>query len=299
MSSYKRKGWGISDQEFFRLETEVPREVEDSTEILKTKLPLDFIEKRKGTSYLPFELFAEIKKYFGGFKIFDLVKSSISEYEKEFEEKYRLATDKQLCIKNEKNELIQKYEYEFIKDWEYTSVIDLISYRNFLEEGRTFVKVGNNLNAGKLLDELFNNYAKNEAGLDAEERTNCAFYSVSEVVLRFDIVLSGIKYSRIIDFLESNYEKTDLTKDHTQKLKWKGKPAHLALIVDLLIEKGYLEATRYGERTAEILLNMFDFEHHKPTKESLGRILHKDTYPINDKTAVDMFNRMPSLKDLK
>ncbi|SEW27073.1 hypothetical protein [Chitinophaga arvensicola] len=91
-------------------------------------------------------------------------------------------------------------------------------------------------------------------------------------------------------------------EDNSQiaKLTWKGTPAHLALIIDLLIEKGYLhKPTPFAERTAEILLNIFDFSEHRPTKESLGKLLHKDRFPINDKTVIDRFERIPHRSELK
>lgn len=85
-----------------------------------------------------------------------------------------------------------------------------------------------------------------------------------------------------------------------QKLIWQGTPAHLAFVIDLLIEKGYLrKPTPFSERSAELLLNIFDFTAHHPTKESLGKLLHKDKYPINDMTVVDRFKRIPARNELK
>ncbi|MET6998707.1 hypothetical protein [Chitinophaga defluvii] len=84
------------------------------------------------------------------------------------------------------------------------------------------------------------------------------------------------------------------------KLTWCGTPAHLALVVDLLIEKGYLQQpTPFGERTAEQLLNMFNFTGHNPTKESLGKLLHKDRFPISDPTVIDRFQKIPHRNELK
>ena len=86
----------------------------------------------------------------------------------------------------------------------------------------------------------------------------------------------------------------------TQKLIWQGTPAHLAFIIDLLIEKGYLrQPTPFGERSAELLLNMFDFTEYNPTKESLGKLLHKDKFPINDITVIERFRRIPARNELK
>lgn len=86
----------------------------------------------------------------------------------------------------------------------------------------------------------------------------------------------------------------------SKKLVWRGTPAHFAFIIDLLIEKGYLQKpTPFGERTAEMLLSIFDFVDHKPTKESLGKLLHKDRYPISDQAVIDRFRRIPGRDELK
>ena len=116
-----------------------------------------------------------------------------------------------------------------------------------------------------------------------------------EDVFKIDIGHNDLHKYEVITAINNN-ANTEFDKT---KLKWLGKPAHLALIIDLLIEKGYLEATPYGERTAEILIGMFDFTGHKPTKESLGKILHRDNYPINDKTAIDQFLKIPRRSELK
>jgi hypothetical protein len=82
-------------------------------------------------------------------------------------------------------------------------------------------------------------------------------------------------------------------------LTWKAKPAHLAFIIDLLIEKGYLEATPYAERTAKILLEFIKIDGYRPSVESLGKLLHKDNFPISDSTVIDRFKRIPERKELK
>jgi hypothetical protein len=80
------------------------------------------------------------------------------------------------------------------------------------------------------------------------------------------------------------------------KLNWKGKPAHLALIIDLLIEKGYLEKPSHsGDGTAEILLKHFKVG-EKTNKRSLGKQLHKNQYPITDQSAIALFYKMPHRK---
>ncbi|MET7001071.1 hypothetical protein [Chitinophaga defluvii] len=101
--------------------------------------------------------------------------------------------------------------------------------------------------------------------------------------------------------LELDNNRTHEEDSHyTYKLTWCGTPAHLALVVDLLIEKGYLQQpTPFGERTAEQLLNMFNFTGHNPTKESLGKLLHKDRFPISDPTVIDRFQRIPHRSELK
>ena len=86
------------------------------------------------------------------------------------------------------------------------------------------------------------------------------------------------------------------------KIKWKGTPAQLAFVVNLLQQKGYIEGlTPYGERNAKILLAHFEIEDHNSTPESLGRCfqqLKKDDLPINSEDA-GKFQRIPHRNDLK
>jgi hypothetical protein len=101
----------------------------------------------------------------------------------------------------------------------------------------------------------------------------------------------------------SNIEPDKPPRNESQpfnKLTWCGTPAHLAFIVDLLIEKGYLQKpTPFAERSAELLLNIFNFSGHTPSKESLGKLLHKDRFPICDPTVIDRFQRIPHRSELK
>jgi hypothetical protein len=142
-----------------------------------------------------------------------------------------------------------------------------------------------------------------------EKHYNNWFYSfINKTEFRqkiFDIAC----HLKILEFLKSEKTKMiiDVKKTDTDttptganvKLKWLGKPAHLALIIDLLIEKGYIDKQRYSERTASALLNLFEFEYHYPSKESLGRLLHKKEYPINMTDDLKtMFNRMPHRREL-
>jgi hypothetical protein len=112
-------------------------------------------------------------------------------------------------------------------------------------------------------------------------------------------------------YLKEHYQETESAVDEienearrqvdkaVQKLVFLGKPAHMALIIDLLIDKGYIRKEGKGERTARILLNAFSFENHNPSYESLGKLLHKGHYPIKDDQAVRMFYRIPSRDQLE
>jgi hypothetical protein len=106
---------------------------------------------------------------------------------------------------------------------------------------------------------------------------------------------------RFKEYLEKRIEVIKREEGFTtsNKLIWKGKPAHLAFVIDILIEKGYLSATPYGERTAKILLDFIEIEGYKNDKEGLGKLLHKDKYGIKDKTVIDRFNKIPHRNELK
>lgn len=83
------------------------------------------------------------------------------------------------------------------------------------------------------------------------------------------------------------------------KLTWKGTPAQFGFIIDLLINKGYInQPTPYGERSAELLLSLFEFESHKPSKESLGKNLHKEIDPIKNPSHKSAFSKFPHRNDL-
>ncbi len=124
-------------------------------------------------------------------------------------------------------------------------------------------------------------------------------------------IYKGIHFQDYRSYIEKRYNEINHINSHlveqninvqptSAKLIWNGKPAHLAFIIDLLIEKGYLEATEYGERTAEILLKFINFEKYKPSKESLGRLLHKgtDNAGFKGEDLKNKFLKIPYLKDL-
>lgn len=83
------------------------------------------------------------------------------------------------------------------------------------------------------------------------------------------------------------------------KLKWKGTPAQFCYIIDLLINKGYLEQpTAKGERSAKLLLEHFEFENDNPSFGSLGRNLHKNFDPIKNIEHRKLFQKIPHRNDL-
>lgn len=94
-----------------------------------------------------------------------------------------------------------------------------------------------------------------------------------------------------------NINETELS--NPAKIKWLGTPAHLALIIDLLIEKGYIQQpSKYAERSAAFLLNHFEIDGYKTSKEGLARLLHKDEVPIKNPTHTALFYKMPHRNNL-
>lgn len=147
------------------------------------------------------------------------------------------------------------------------------------------------------------------------EKSNPNFFSVynrigSDIIKSVDIV-KGLVSQLEDDFgeMSCSQEITSILEEEKQvkeiqpfhKLQWVGKPAHLAFTIDLLIEKGFLVGTPYGERTAEILLNIFEIKGYQPTKGSLGKLLNKDNYPIKwDKSLIDRIrNAIPKRSEVK
>ncbi len=138
------------------------------------------------------------------------------------------------------------------------------------------------------------------------------FAGISEQKISFDIISRHVydKFELVIctlDFLKYLLNKcrefddgAELISDSNKKLVWKGTPAHFALIIDVLIDKGYLEKpTRYAMRNARILLEHFDFtDGLKPTPESLGDLLHKEVFPIKNKSHTDKFMAIPKRNEL-
>jgi|GEM_PF-4195719 len=124
--------------------------------------------------------------------------------------------------------------------------------------------------------------------------------SVNSLVLLERIKVVNARLQALYEDEQPTLQVQSLTAPAGQKLCWLGAPAHLAFIVDLFIEKGYLEQPApFAERSAEVLLTHFDFLYYNPTKESLGKLLHKDRYPISDQTVIDRFNRIPRRNELK
>lgn len=99
----------------------------------------------------------------------------------------------------------------------------------------------------------------------------------------------------------SEYNSIDQkTEDNIlQKIKWQGTPGQFAFVIDLLINKGYIEKpTQFGERSAQFLLQHFEIKNHKPSKQSLGRMLHKEYDPIVNPEHKSRFYKIPSRNDL-
>lgn len=113
------------------------------------------------------------------------------------------------------------------------------------------------------------------------------------------IYFDGVKNEEHInkDFLSVVKENINLKLN--QKLKWKGTPAQFCYIIDLLINKGYIEQpTAKGERSAKILLEHFEFDNYNPTFESLGKNLHKDFDPIKNVEHRKHFQKIPHRNEL-
>lgn len=107
-------------------------------------------------------------------------------------------------------------------------------------------------------------------------------------------------YGMITDIFKETSAGT--TEKTIPKFKWKGTPAQLAFIVNLLQVKGYIEGlTPYGERNAKLLLSHFDIDGFNSTPGSLGKCfqqLKNDELPINKEDAAQ-FQRIPNRNDLK
>jgi hypothetical protein len=144
-----------------------------------------------------------------------------------------------------------------------------------------------------------------EMGIIDFEHLNAQFQadfsaSINSLVLLEKIKMVNARLQALYEDEQPTLQVKSLTASTQQKLCWLGSPAHLAFIVDLFIEKGYLEQPApYAERSADVLLTHFDFLYYNPTKESLGKLLHKDHYPINDQTVIDRFNKIPRRNELK
>lgn len=133
-----------------------------------------------------------------------------------------------------------------------------------------------------------------------------ALNDVAEYIFNSKIASEIVDLIQQVDFI--NYLETEATKfdggdeiinDSSRKLKWLGTPAQFSFIIDLLINKGYLEKpTPFSERNARILLSMFEFAEHKPTTQSLGRILHREDDAIKNIDHKSKFMKIPNRTDL-
>ncbi len=137
------------------------------------------------------------------------------------------------------------------------------------------------------------------------------FTGKSEKDVSLDIISNHVydKFELVIcsiDFLKYLQDKSrffdygaEIIADANMKLVWKGKPADFAFIIDLLINKGYLEKpTKFGIRNARILLQYFDFKDDNPTEDSLGNMLHKEVDPIKNATHKSKFLAIPRREEL-
>lgn len=122
----------------------------------------------------------------------------------------------------------------------------------------------------------------------------------SHVYDKFELVVSTIDFLGYLQDKCRDFDNgAEIIADANRKLVWKGKPADFAFIIDLLINKGYLEKpTRFGTRNARILLQYFDFIDNNPTEDSLGNMLHKDIDPIKNPTHRAKFNSIPRRDEL-
>lgn len=109
-----------------------------------------------------------------------------------------------------------------------------------------------------------------------------------------------ITFEKYIRWIDVNDEV--VRHEVVNKLKWKGTPAQFAYIITLLQEKGYISGlTASGERNGELLLKLFEFENHNPTKQSLGKYfqqIKKDEFPINAEDSAK-FLKFPHRNELK
>jgi len=113
------------------------------------------------------------------------------------------------------------------------------------------------------------------------------------------IYFDSVKRNENITIDELNEIENNVNLKIDKKLKWKGTPAQFCYIIDLLINKGYLEQpTPKGERSGKILLSHFEFENDTPSFESLGRNLHKNFDPIKNVEHRKLFQKMPHRNDL-
>ena len=113
------------------------------------------------------------------------------------------------------------------------------------------------------------------------------------------IYFDSVKRNENITINELNEIENKVNSIIDKKLKWKGTPAQFCYIIDLLINKGYLEQpTPKGERSAKVLLSHFEFENDNPSFESLGRNLHKNFDPIKNVEHRILFQKMPHRNDL-
>jgi hypothetical protein len=138
------------------------------------------------------------------------------------------------------------------------------------------------------IEEFYVSYVNHFTTMAADEGIQEELYECADALIK--IIPKEVETDELLNTLSSH------------KFKWKGTPAQLAFIINLLQDRGYIEGlTSSGERNAKILLNHFEIEDHNPTPESLGKCfqaLKNDTLPINREDA-SKFLKIPHRNDLK
>ena len=116
-------------------------------------------------------------------------------------------------------------------------------------------------------------------------------------------ILYGVAGAEYLQFLsnsifEPTYTAPNEFQNDTKKIMVNCAPAQFATIVEILMNKDYLEKRSNGEGTARLLLKIFEFKSHNPSVESLGRKLFKRETQINE-TDYDDLNKIIHRKYLK
>jgi hypothetical protein len=119
----------------------------------------------------------------------------------------------------------------------------------------------------------------------------------------YNPIINVITYIEFYKYLEkriNEIEGENVYNDQTiTKLLWKGTPAHFGYILDLLINKGYIDRPKCsGEAFARNLLQLFEFERHNPSAESLSKNINKYTDPIKNPNHKAKFMAIPARNEL-